>query len=69
MTNSNTKADSKLTQSLRRAKNQTSTANKPEETKGTATKKVATKPTTASKKAVVKKTEPVISVSERVWPD
>ena len=66
MTNSNTKADSKLTQSLRRAKNQTTTANKTEESKSTEIKKVAA---TAPKKVEVKKPEPTISFSERVWPD
>ena len=72
MTNSTAKGDSKLTQSLRRAKNQTTAESKTEETKTTAAKKVVKKVVRKSapspKKEEVKQPEPII-VSERVWPD
>lgn len=74
MTNakSTTQADSKLTQSLRRAKTQKTTANKSTVKKAVTNKKATDKPaaTPAPKKTVAtdSKIEPIAS-SERVWPD
>ncbi|MCF6345377.1 MAG: hypothetical protein L3J00_02785 [Thiomicrorhabdus sp.] len=73
MTNSKstTQADSKLAQSLRRAKTQKTTANKEAVKKQSTTtnKKAVNKPVTAPKKTeTTNKVEPIAS-SERVWPD